>query len=111
MLSGKDRMIDKDLFDELAQTGALKLDPEESETLRTELNKEFALIRQLETVPLGESICPVVHGKQFPAHIRCELREDEWIPFADAAGIIAQAPLSRDGFIVSPEIVHLKLDL
>ena len=102
--------VSRTLFQELAKTGALNISPEEGEMLRTELNEQLEVIRQLESIPLEETLPPVVHGNPYPSEIRCELREDEWKPFADPAEIIAQAPLSREGYIVSPDVVHIKLE-
>lgn len=104
-------LVDKGLFEKLAKTGALKLTPEECISLRTELNEQFTVIRQLEAIPLEETLRPVVHGNPFPPDIRCGLREDEWKPFDDPAEIISQAPLSRDGYIVSPDIRSEKLEI
>ena len=102
--------VSRTLFQELAKTGALDLPPEESELLRAGLNEQLEVVRQLESIPLDETLPPVVHGNPYPPEIRCELREDEWRPFADPAEIIAQAPLSREGYIVSPDVVHIKLE-
>ncbi len=101
--------VSRTLFQELAKTGALNISPEESETLRAELNEQLEVIRQLESIPLDETLPPVIHGNPYPPEIRCELREDEWEPFAYPSEIIAQAPLSREGFIVSPDVAHIKL--
>ena len=103
-------MIDIALFDELAKTGELKLTPEERSSLRMELNEVFSVIRQLEAIPLDETIRPVIHGNPYPAEIRCPLREDERMPFENFPEIIMQAPLTRDGCIISPDIVHEKLN-
>ncbi len=97
--------VSKTLFCELAKTGALALSPDEGEELRAELNGQLDVLRQLESIPLDESLPPVIHGNPYPPHIRCELRADEWNPFETPEFIIAQAPLVREGFIVSPEII------
>ena len=101
--------VDRKLFDELAKTGALKISPEEAEPLLNELNEQLSVIHQLEAIPLEDAIRPVIHGNPYPPEIRCELREDEWKPFPSPAEIIAQAPVSREGCVVSPDVVHLRL--
>ena len=102
--------VSRNLFQELAKTGALDLTPGEAELLRAELNEQLEVVRQLESIPLDETLPPVIHGNPYPPEIRCELREDEWKPFARPAEITAQAPLSREGYIVSPDVVHIKLE-
>ncbi len=101
--------ISKKLFNELVLTGRIGLDPEEAESLRHEMNQQMNVIRQLESIPLEETVPPVIHGNPYPKAIRCELREDVVKPFPDAAAIISAAPLSRDGFIVSPDVAHQKI--
>lgn len=104
-----EKPVDKKLFEELAQTGALKIPPDEAESLLDELNDRLTVIHQLETIPLEDAVRPVVHGNPYPPEIRCELRKDEWIPFAAPAEIIDRAPHSEEGYIVSPDVVHLSL--
>lgn len=101
--------VSRTLFHELAKIGALNLTPEESEMLRSELNEQLEVIGQLESIPLDQTLPPVVHGNPYPPEVRCGLREDEWKPFANFSEIIDQAPLSREGYIVSPDVAHIKL--
>ena len=102
-------MIDRALFEELTQTGALKISPEEGELLRAELNEQLSVIRQLESIPLSDVHHPVVHGNPYPPEIRCGLREDVRHPFAAPEEILLQAPVSKDGYFVSPDVPHIKL--
>ena len=102
--------VSRTLFQELAKTGALDLPPEEAELLRAGLNEQLEVVRQLESIPLDEMLLPVIHGNPYPPEVRCELREDEWRPFEHPSEIIAQVPLSRDGYIVSPDTVSEKLE-
>ena len=102
-------VISKEIFNELVRTGRIGMDPEEAETLRFEMNRQMDVIRQLEAIPLEEVVKPVVHGNPYPKEIRCELREDIVKPFDDASVIIAAAPLSRDGYIVSPDVAHQRI--
>lgn len=102
-------LIDRALFEELAQTGALQMTADESESLRAELNRQLSVIRQLEAVPLSELHHPVIHGNPYPPDIRCELREDIPHPFEVPEEILAQAPVSKDGYFISPDVPHIKL--
>ena len=102
-------MIDKEIFNELIRIGRIGMDPEEAESLRFEMNRQMDVIRQLEAIPLDKEVRPVIHGNPYPKAIRCELREDIVKPFEDASTIIHEAPLSRDRFIVSPDVAHQKI--
>ncbi len=102
-------VIDKRTFASLMATGGIELSKSEAENLRRELNRQMSVIRQLEAIPLDDDIHPVIHGNPYPEVIRCGLREDIPCPFENSPAIIAQAPVSRDGFIISPDIPHQKI--
>lgn len=102
-------VIDKETFNELVRTGRIGLDPEEAESLRLQMNRQMDIIRQLEAIPLEETVRPVIHGNPYPKAIRCELREDIVRPFDDVSAIINAVPLSRDGYIISPDVNHQKI--
>ena len=102
--------VNRALFEELAKTGTLNIPPEEGEMLRVGLNEQLEVIGQLEAIPLDRDLPPVIHGNPYPPEVRCELREDEWMPFEHPSEIVAQVPLSRDGYIVSPDTVSEKLE-
>lgn len=102
-------VITKPMFDELARTGALELSADEAERLRLEMNRQMRIIRQLEVIPLDEQLSPVIHGNPYPPGIRCEPRTDEWHPFDNAAGILAQVPRTAEGYIVSPDVPHQRI--
>lgn len=102
-------VISKEIFDELVRTGRIGLEPEEAETLRREMNRQMDVIRQLEAIPLEEKVQPVIHGNPYPEAICCGLREDIINPFVNASAIICEAPLSIDGYIVSPDVAHQKI--
>ena len=104
-----DEVVGEALFAELVQTAAIDLQPDEAEALRKELSLKMEVIRQLEIIPLSDSISPVIHGNPYPPAIRCGLREDKWIPFDAPDAIVRQAPLSQDGFIVSPDVPHQRI--
>ena len=105
----KEQLIDDTLFQNLLQTAALKLSAEEAVLLRGELNNQVKIIQHLDSIPLPEEIKPVIHGNPYPPEIRCELREDIYIPFEKASEITAQAPLIQNGYIVSPDVPHRRI--
>ena len=87
----------------------MTLSSEEADRLFQDLNEMMRIVRQLDSIPLPETVTPVIHGNPYPAEIRCELREDIWIPFGSPEDIITQAPASRDAFIISPDIPHQRI--
>ena len=101
--------IEKKLFDELVHTAAIDLNPSEMSSLWKELNAQMKIIRQLEAIPLDETISPVILGNPYPPEIRADLREDEISPFRDPEAIIWQAPVVSDGYIVSPDVPHQRI--
>ena len=102
-------VISKEIFTELVRTGRIGLAPDEAESLRFGMNRQMDVICQLEAIPLGETVNPVIHGNPYPKAIRCELREDIVKPFENASAIVGAAPLSCDGYIVSPDVTHRKI--
>ena len=92
----KEQLAALPIFNRLVQTAALKLSADEAAQLLADLNDQLKIIRQLEAIPLPQGIDAVIHGNPYPQEIRCELREDEWIPFENTAEITAQAPLLQD---------------
>ncbi len=104
-----DEIINSELFNKLAKTAGLLLTDHEADLLRKEMNRQMDVIRQLEAIPLHGELKPVVHGNPYPEKIRCNLRADEWKPYENAAGIVREAPKSRDGYVISPDIPHQKI--
>jgi aspartyl/glutamyl-tRNA(Asn/Gln) amidotransferase C subunit len=102
--------IDRETFKHLVSLAALELGPDESEYLRRELNNQLATIRILEAIPLEGDIPASLHGVPYPQEISQTPREDEWHPFENTAGILAQAPETEDGYIVVPDIPHTTLE-
>ena len=103
-------VLSKEEFRTLAETAEIALTPEETEQLCLEMNRQMAVIRLLETIPLEEDLPPVIHGNPYPEVIRAGLREDTPAPFPGSASIIANAPRSREGYIVSPDVPHQTLE-
>ncbi len=104
-----DEVIDKNNFAALAAAGGISLTADEAENLREEINRQMCVIRQLDVIPLEDHIRPVTHGNPYPEAVRCELREDINYSFENKGGIIAQAPVTRNGYIVSPDVPHQKI--
>ncbi len=104
-----DELISKEIFDELVQTGRIRLEPAEAEKIRAEMNRQMEVIRQLEAIPPDESLRPVIHGNPYPAETRCALRDDTVRPFENADAIIREVPAVRDGYIISPDIQYRKI--
>ena len=104
-----EQMISKEIFETLTKTAAIALSNDEAERLREEMNRQMDVIRQLEAIPVDETIEPVIHGNPYPAEIRCDPRADVPMPFDDAAEILIQAPLSKDGYFVSPDVPHQRI--
>ena len=102
--------VSRDMFASLTRTAAMDLNPDEAERLRAEMNRQMAVIRRLEAIPLEDDLTPAVHGNPYPESIRAELREDVPQDFANREGILEAVPRVKDGYIVSPDLSHRKLD-
>lgn len=102
--------ITPEVFNHLVELAALELDPEESEYLRTQLNKQLKAIHELEFIPLEADVPPARHGVPFPAEISSDLREDEWKAYPAPAELLKQAPAQEENYYVVPDIPHTKLE-
>ena len=102
--------IDRETFDHLVQLAALELRSDEAEYLLRELNNQLNVIRELEAIPLDADIPITSHGVPYTKAISQPPRTDEWLPYDDPAGILAQAPQTDDGYIVVPDIPHTTLE-
>jgi len=102
--------IDSETFKHLVGLAALELDAAQAEYLLRELNNQLKSIRELEAIPLDDSIVATSHGVPFTIEMSQAPRADVWQPYSGAADIIAQAPLTEDGYIVVPDIPHTTLD-
>lgn len=101
--------ITPELFAYLAKLAAFELPFEEAEYLRAQLNNQLNSVRELEAIPLEESIEISLYGVPFTPEISSKPRNDDWQPFPDASEILAQAPEVEDGYFVVPEIPHTEL--
>ena len=102
--------VSRDMFASLTRTAALDLTPDEAERLRDEMNRQMAVIRRLEAIPLDDDLTPAVHGNPYQESVRAGLREDIPQDFANREGILEAVPRVKDGYIVSPDLSHRKLD-
>lgn len=100
--------ITRKKFDELVAVGEIELTPSEAEQLFHEMNAQMKIFEQLEAIP-ADALSPMIYGDRCPDQEFSELREDHPSAFENAVGIIAQAPRSRGGYIVSPDLAHQKL--
>jgi aspartyl-tRNA(Asn)/glutamyl-tRNA(Gln) amidotransferase subunit C len=102
-------MITPEIFDHLVQLAALELSAEEAEYLRKELNNQLKAIRDLEAIPLVKDTPINLHGVTYTSETTPPMRGDEWKPDPSGKDILPQAPQSRDGYIIVPDIPHTDL--
>ncbi len=102
--------IDRETFDHLVGLAALELDRNQADYLLRELNNQLRAIRELAAIPLDESVPASLHGLTYTPGASPELREDIWVPHPNPTEIIEQAPDTRDGYIVVPDIPHTTLE-
>ena len=101
--------ISRETFDHLVDLAALKLDEDQSEYLRKELNAQLDSIVQLAAIPIPEGTEASLHGIDYPIESSAIPREDEWHPYEDPDAILAQAPQTKGRFFVVPDIPHMKI--
>lgn len=102
--------IDRETFDHLVGLAALELDQTQADYLLRELNNQLKAIRELAAIPLDESVPASLHGLSYTPGTSASLREDIWVPHQNPAEIIEQAPETREGYIVVPDIPHTTLE-
>lgn len=102
--------INREVFDHLVKLAALELDEQEAEYLRRELNSQLKAIDELAAITVDEGIEIGSHGVPFPAEISPIPREDKLSPFPNPEEIVAQAPKSKDGYFLVPDIPQEELD-
>ena len=105
-----DQPITPDLFNHLVGLAALELAEEEAEYLRRELNNQMKAIEELEAIPLSEETPITSHGVPYSPQITPAARVDEWIACPNPEEIIAQAPDTKNGYVIVPDIPHTELD-
>ena len=97
-------------FEHLVSLAALELEPEQAAYLRRELNAQLDAIRELEAIPLDESVEITSHGVPFDEASTPPLREDVWQPHPNPDEILAGALQSEDRYFVVPDIPHTTLE-
>lgn len=102
--------IPPDVFEHLVALAALKLDPEEGEYLRGQLNNQLKAIQELEAIPIPPDTPLAAHGVAYPPAVSQAPRPDDWVPSTEAQAILDQAPRTADGYIVVPDIPHTELE-
>ena len=102
--------ITPQLFEQLVRLAALELSPQEAELLRQELNNQMKAIDELEAISLSEETPITSHGVPYTAEITPEARSDEWIACPNPEEILAQAPETKDGYVIVPDIPHTDLE-
>ncbi len=103
-------LISVETFNHLVGLAAMELDEQQAEYLRRELNNQLTSIRELEAIPLDDSIGVTSHGVPYTAETSPLPREDVWQPYPTPEEILAQAPDTQDGYIVVPDIPHTTLE-
>ena len=103
-------LIDPETFTHLVDLAALELEAAEAEYIRNQLNHQLKAIQELEAIPLDDSTRLTSHGVPYTPQISPALRQDEWFPCLDADAILAQAPQTKDRYIVVPDIPHTTLE-
>lgn len=103
-------LITVETFNHLVSLAALELDDQQSEYLRRELNNQLTSVRELEAIPLDETTVVTSHGVPYTAETSPAPREDVWLAYPNPAEILNQAPETRDGYIVVPDIPHTTLE-
>jgi len=101
--------ISPEIFDHLVDLAALKLEEDEADYLRAELNKQLKAIDELAAIPLNEKLPLTSHGVPYTAEIRPRLRADNWISCKNPEDILAQVPQVEESYILVPDIPHEEL--
>jgi aspartyl/glutamyl-tRNA(Asn/Gln) amidotransferase C subunit len=102
--------ITPEIFQHLVQLAALQLSPDEAEYVRRQLNNQLKVVRELEAIPLDSGVSVTSHGVPYTDQTSPAPREDTWLPYADVADILSQAPEVADRYIVVPDIPHTTLE-
>jgi len=102
--------ITPEIFNHLVELAALELITEEADYLYQQLNNQLKAIQELEAISLEEDLPITSHGVPFTSEISPPIRTDKWTPYPDAEEILDQAPETKEGYIVVPEIPHQELE-
>lgn len=102
--------ITPELFNHLVGLAALELSAEEAEYLRQELNNQIKSIEELEAIPLIDETPITSHGVPYTPEITPAARSDEWIACPNPEEILSQAPETKDGYVIVPDIPHTDIE-
>ena len=94
----------------MGRCDAFQLTDEEAKYLLKEMNAQLAAIDQLEGILLDEEVQPASRGVPYPPERSQKLRVDKVDSEKNPDKITAQAPKTRDGFVVVPDIPHTALE-
>lgn len=109
-MDDSDQNISRETFDHLVDLAEFKLEESEAGYLLKEMNAQLGAIDQLAAIDLDDGVHPAARGVPYPAERRQALRKDDPEPFADPESINQQAPKTRDGYVVVPDIPHTTLE-
>ena len=109
-MADPDQNISRETFDHLVDLAEFKLAESEAAYLLKEMNAQLGAIEQLAAIDLDADAHPAARGVPYPAERRQALRKDAVSPFADPERINKQAPITRDGYVVVPDIPHTTLE-
>lgn len=100
--------ITPEIFEHLVELAALELTPEESESLRRQLNNQLNAIHELERIDVA-GVPIASHGVPYAPALSQPLRPDTVRACDDPDAILAQAPKVDDRYFVVPDIPHDEL--
>lgn len=106
---GKAESITPEVFAHLVRLGELELTPQESEYLRAQLNGQLRAVREMAAIVVDPETPITTHGVPYTEAARPPLRDDQVEVCPDSEAIVAQAPQTRDGYILVPDIPHTDL--
>jgi len=109
-MAASDQNISRETFDHLVDLAEFKLEESESQYLLKEMNAQLGAIDRMEAITLDEELPLASRGVPYPPERKQVLRADKEQSFENPGKIIAQAPETRDGYIVVPDIPHTTLE-
>ena len=94
-------MLDREGFEKLQTLARLRLEGEEAERLKTQLEQILAYMRRLDELDLA-GVPPMTH----PHTAFAPLRADEPLPCLSQGEALAAAPDQRDGLLRVPRVLR-----
>lgn len=102
--------ISREIFEHLVKLAALELGEEEAQYLFIELNNQLSSIHELEAINIDENIPLASHGVPYTTDTSPPNRSDIWTACDEADAIIDQAPMTKERYIIVPNIPHTTLE-